>query len=386
MTTRPSDGVVAATRRFLAWLGDAALPLWATTGVDRKGGGFIERLTPDGQRIDDVRRARLVARQIFAFKAAGHLGWKGPVDMLVRHGLDVLLNRHLTPDNEVVPRFLPAEGRGEGAFDLYDQAFVLFGLAHGYAHTRDAKLEDTALAVLRRMREQWAQGEGGFVDCQTPKSPLKANPHMHLLEASLAWLRVSANATWRGLAAEVVELCRTRFVDPETGALHEFFDRDWKMLVTPPDDVVEPGHQAEWAWLLLQWQTVEPAAAMEGLAARLLAIAEERGVDSRQHRLVNELNADLSIRDDRLRLWPQTERIKALVAFRELQPGRDLDERLTEAILALIGYFNHPVAGSWWEHFDSDGSPISEPARASSLYHIMGAATELASLTGLRLG
>jgi mannose-6-phosphate isomerase len=34
-------------------------------------------------------------------------------------------------------------------------------------------------------------------------------------------------------------------------------------------------------------------------------------------------------------------------------------------------FFDHPVAGAWWEHLDVAGDPIIEPTRASSLYHIM---------------
>ena len=58
---------------------------------------------------------------------------------------------------------------------------------------------------------------------------------------------------------------------------------------------------------------------------------------------------------------------------------------LAAAVEALLGYFEHPIRGSWWEHFDQHGELVREPARASSLYHIMGAANELARLTGARL-
>jgi mannose-6-phosphate isomerase len=105
--------------------------------------------------------------------------------------------------------------------------------------------------------------------------------------------------------------------------------------------------------------------------------------------LINELDADLRPRDRRLRLWPQTERIKALILLREGERDEDrrneLAGRIAAAVEALLGYFQHPVAGAWWEHFDAAGQPIVEPARASSLYHIMGAANELARVTRVRL-
>ena len=385
-----SKDVLGATRRLFNWLNEDALPLWSTTGVDRCDGGFVEQLTPDGQLVVDVRRARLVARQIFTFKSAGDLGWNGPVDEIVRHGLRALVDRHLTTEDEVVPRYIPAENRGDGEFDLYDQAFVLFGLAHGFAHTADPALASRALAIITKMRAEWAHEGGGFAEHRPAQAPLKANPHMHLLEAALAWTAVSPNPAWRTLADEIVGLCQGRFIDPSSGSLHEFFDTDWTVLSGGPEDVVEPGHQAEWAWLLLKWQAFEPTERIEGAAVRLLKIAEDEGLDRNQNRLINELNADLTPRDRRLRLWPQTERIKALIAFiereNEERHREELEERLAQAIRALLGYFDHPIAGSWWEHFDEQANPIEEPARASSLYHIMGAANELARLTGDRLG
>jgi mannose-6-phosphate isomerase len=380
--------ISVVTRRFFDWLRSEALPLWSTTGVDSQG-GFIEQLTPDGQVIADVRRARLVARQIFAFRSAADHGWSGPVERVVQHGLRALLDRHLTLEGQIVPRYIPAEDRGEGAFDLYDQAFVLFGLANGFAQICDPRLEATALSVLAKMRANWAQPGGGFAEHRPAQAPLKANPHMHLLEAALAWMEASSYPAWHELAAEIVKLCLDRFIDPATGSLHEYFDTDWNIIASGQEAVVEPGHQAEWAWLLLRWQKIQSTDGLETAAARLMAIAEGEGLDRNQQRLINELNGDLSSRDRRLRLWPQTERIKALIAFQEAEADPeirvDLEERLVQAVGGMLRYFDHPIAGSWWEHFDEQGKAMWEPARASSLYHIMGAANGLARLTGLRL-
>jgi mannose/cellobiose epimerase-like protein (N-acyl-D-glucosamine 2-epimerase family) len=382
--TKHSDGVADATRRFFDWLGNDALPLWSDKGVDWEGGGFVEQLTPGGEIVADVRRARVVARQIFAYRSAAELGWRGPTDELVTHGLNALLQSHVSSGFAVIPRYYPAEARGEGDFDLYDHAFVLFGLAHAFGLKKDEQLEQTAVSILDRMRGVAAQAGGGFAEHMPPRAPLKANPHMHLLEAGLAWSEVSSRSLWADFSGELVELCLTRFIDPATGALHEYFDTDWSRL-NDSQDVVEPGHQAEWAWLLLRAARLHPGNEKAEAASRLMQIAEKGGLDRVQQRLINELNPDLSPRDCRLRLWPQTERIKALVAFQERAPTQAGEDRIAAAIDALLGYFDHPIAGSWWEHFDASGHAIHEPARASSLYHVMGAANELARFTGMRL-
>ena len=51
----------------------------------------------------------------------------------------------------------------------------------------------------------------------------------------------SPNSRWRS------------FIDAHNGALHEFFDADWNPAPGIEGRIVEPGHQFEWAWLLLRW-------------------------------------------------------------------------------------------------------------------------------------
>lgn len=379
----------SADTALLRFVAEDALPFWSTSGVDRERGGFVEQVRPDGTLVADVRRARLVARQIYVFRTAHDLGWSGPSLDLVAHGIEALIGRHLDADNNVIPRYRPASDSGEGDFDLYDQAFVLFGLAHGFAVTRDPILADRAERILSRMIKGWRHPLGGFAEHQPPQAPLKANPHMHLLEAALAWSEAGGGEAWKDLARDVVDLCLSRFIAPQTGALHEFFDAQWQLDHAHPDDVVEPGHQAEWAWLLMRWAAFSDDARIEPVARRLFAIAEKEGLNGEQARLINELHADLSPKWSWLRLWPQTERIKALVLFARVSGDpvekAELEQRIDAATSALLAYFDHPIRGSWWEHMDEAGRPVREPARASSLYHIMGAAAELARYRGLSL-
>ena len=89
---------------------------------------------------------------------------------------------------------------------------------------------DTALRCLEQLRERLGKQSGGFEESAPPSLPLKSNPHMHLLEAALAWIEVSEGAArtpWIALATEIVGLCLTYFVDANTGAVGEYFDYDW---------------------------------------------------------------------------------------------------------------------------------------------------------------
>lgn len=372
---------MTARAELIDWLLHTAFPFWSQVGIDRATGGFFERLTPEGAVIDDPRRARLVARQIYAFAAAERLGWDGPARENVRHGLDFLLSR-MMDGPAIAPLWRPEDEAPQIGFDLYDQAFVLFGLAAAAgAGERTEELAERARAVRERMIVDWKHPVAGFEEASPRTLPLKANPHMHMLEAALAWSSVSdRDGGWATLADEIVELCLSRFLDPQTGALREYFDGDWNALTGEGQDVVEPGHQSEWAWLLIRWGLTRGRQDALVAARRLIAVAEGSGI-SDQDLAVNELAPDLSVRDGRHRLWPQTERIKAAVAEGWL--AGDDEARAAAAVRAerathgLLRFFDHPVAGAWWEHLGPDGAPANEPTRASSLYHITCAAQEL---------
>jgi mannose/cellobiose epimerase-like protein (N-acyl-D-glucosamine 2-epimerase family) len=115
----------------------------------------------------------------------------------------------------------------ERAF-FYDQAFVLLALAESQRVLgaqpelvlEAFQLRDALYSHLKRPGQGFSSGSADAV-------PLLANPHMHLLEAALAWMPISEDPTWRSLADELVELALTRLLDRPTGAIRERFAADW---------------------------------------------------------------------------------------------------------------------------------------------------------------
>lgn len=365
----------------LDWLFVQAMPLWSDVGIDHAGGGFVERLDPEGKVLDEPRRTRLVARQIYAFATASRLGWKGPADEAVRHGLSFFHNLCVSKHGGVHASVMPDGTVLNGGFDLYDHAFALFGLAAAARMDQDAdQASQSAHALMDHIERGWRHPKAGFEEARPRSLPLKANPHMHMLEASLVWAEVEPGGRWDRLADEIVELCLSAFLNPDTGALHEFFDGDWRPYTTRPGDVVEPGHQFEWAWLLVRWARLRDRPDALTAARRLHELATLHGVDPVRDLAINELNGDLSVRDDRARLWPQTERIKSLLALATVAKDDATRGVLTHQAATAVGnlarYYTHPVQGAWWEHIDAASQPMPEPTRASSLYHIVCALAE----------
>jgi len=366
------------------WLFDEALPLWWRVGADHVRGGFHEVIGQDGVAVDRDRRARVQARQIYVYATAGALGWDGPWREAVEHGLTYFLTHYRRPDGLFRTRVKADGAVADDTAVLYDQAFALFALAMAYSVLPErGELIVEAQDLLGQIQASFTLPNGGFFE-SSPERPYQSNPHMHLFEAMLAWREVDADPdrrrVWDAQADAIAELCLTRFIDAKTGALREFFDAKWAPAPGLDGRIVEPGHQLEWAWLLIRWARLRDRPDALAAAERLFQIGVGPGLDLTRGVALQQLLDDFSVHDPVARLWPQTEWLKAALALAAAAPSDpELARQVARAAAALRLYLDTPVPGLWWDRLESSGRFIDEPAPASSLYHIACAIAELQS-------
>uniref|UniRef100_B0T7S1 Mannose-6-phosphate isomerase n=1 Tax=Caulobacter sp. (strain K31) TaxID=366602 RepID=B0T7S1_CAUSK len=377
----PSARASAGYARLRNWLVEAAVPLWSQAGVEASG-AFHETLDPRGPPIDGPRRARVQPRQLYALQTARKLG-ASLDDAILRQGLHAFTTRYVRSDG-LIRTLVAGDGRvlDETAV-LYDQAFALLALA-SLAPLLGQEGERSAMVLLRAIGVYFGR-PGGFETTLPASLPLASNPHMHLLEACLAWMAAGGDPAWAQTAGQIVTLTLDRFIDPVNGALREFFDGDWRPAAGEPGRIVEPGHQFEWAWLLLSWSRLaktDPLSVPARVAAlRLIANAEDFGVDPSRNVAMNSLLDDFSIHDAKARLWPQTERIKAW-ALASTQLDAPWWDTVADAVEGLELYLRTPVQGLWFDNMTADGDLVDGPAPASSFYHIVCAIEVLGRALG----
>jgi mannose-6-phosphate isomerase len=358
------------------WLLDHALPLWWKLGADHVRGGFHESLRVDGSATEDPRRARLHPRQIYAYSVAAQMSWNGPVDTIVRHGVSYFLQHYSRPD-WLFRTLVAADGRPiDDSAVLYDQSFALLGLAAAYDELDDLELRDRARELESELHRQLQHPLAGFEESALHTQPLLSNSHMHLLESALAWMDLDHQLRWQQLAGGIVELALSRFVDA-AGFVREFFARDWTPAAGEAGRIVEPGHQFEWAWLLLRWADRSGDRRCRDTGLRLIDLAETHGVDRKRGVAINSIRDDGLVLDAAARLWPQTERIKAACIAAEATQDSQRLVAATEAARALLKYLDTPVKGLWHDLMKADGSFADTLVPASSLYHIVVAIAEL---------
>lgn len=265
--------------------------------------------------------------------------------------------------------------------DLYEQAFALFSLARYYRISGEEGALDWALRTATFLDENKADANrGGFWDEQEGALPRCQNPHMHLLEAWLALYAATGDPDWLDRATAVVSLFEDYFFDRKSGALGEFFDRDWRPETGQAGQIVEPGHQYEWAWLLAQYG----AAAGRDMGAcckQLYDFATTHGIDS-DGLVFDAVLRDGALHDGRKRLWVQTEALKAATSRYEITGDLTAARRVDALLGLLFSRYLDETNGGYEEHLAQDGSGFKNFIPATSLYHVFLAFAEVLRVFG----
>lgn len=366
-----ADLLPEATRsRVRDWVFDRMLPVWDRHGWDDTHGGFREDLTLDtpSQEHAQVRRVRVQARQIYAFSHAHILGWSGAGRDRAAQGLDYLLTRAWQPGLGFAHR-LERTGRiVDGRADTYDHAFVLTAMAWAHRAGVAFDFDHWTGQVLETLDTRLATGFGGYRDSDAPESGLRANPHMHLLEACLALYEARREPHWLARAQAIVELFERYFFDPVHDCVIEHFTGTWQ-----PDperaNRIEPGHAYEWAVLLARFER-HSGRDLTSWVRRLIAGADRIGRDRRTGFAYNCVAPDGTPIDGGRRLWPQTEMLRA----RLVVPGVTGLDQADALIAALFDtYLGDAGPGLWIDEYDADGKAKSDAVPASIVYHLMTA-------------
>ena len=360
-------------KRVSHWLFEETLPLWSSAGVDRVHGGFHEALSFEGVALKKPKRMRTMARQVYAFAVAKSRGWDGPADELIAHGLAFMADRGRTSRGGWV-RTLNVDGSvADPAEDAYDHSCVLLALAeaHRIGHPGAEQLARETFAFLDAHLEDVRLT--GFLETPDGQEMRRSNPHMHLLEAFLAWHTVTGEREHLYRAARIIALFRSHFFDPESWTLGEFFDDDWKPAPNGKGDWTEPGHHFEWASLLVDFAGKSGQKDLVGFARKLYASATANGLNRATGLAYAAVSRQGLPLDVVSRSWPQAEAIKAAIAL-DRPDGPDLKPEIEARVGRLFRWHIDPAPqGLWIDQIDERGRAVATEVPASIFYHLVSA-------------
>lgn len=356
-----------------------AFPLWRGVGWDAARGGFIERLDLNGAPdLAAPRRVRVQARQIYCYAKAAHLGWYPEGAEIARKGLDYIIAKAKSPDGRpgYVHILAPDGSVLDPRRDTYDHAFILLALATVYQLDRDVKVRAEIDSLMHFIDNQLRSPDGGYVEGVPASVPRRQNPQMHLFEAFIAAFDATHDPSFQQRAGDIFGLFVSNLFDDRTGVLGEYFEQDWSRIEPVS---VEPGHQAEWVWLLKQFERITgcPTGKYRGpLLETALRYRDATGC------LVDEGDVQGNVVKATRRLWPQTEIIKAWLAQAESGVEGAADEARAALLRLDQHYLQHPVKGGWYDQFDANGHSLVATIPASSFYHILCAVAEADHVLG----
>ncbi|WP_296616563.1 AGE family epimerase/isomerase [Sphingomonas sp.] len=376
------------------WTNGAILAL-IDAARDHHQGGYVERFDWSGAPLDPgFKRIRVTGRQTYVFSHAAIGGVVG-ADEAASHGAMFLKCRCLRADGQFASRLATSGAMLDATADLYDIAFGLFALAWWHRLSGDAQAVDIAEASLAQLFDTMRSPSGhGFVARAGDFGRHEQNPHMHLFEAAIFLSAFTGSRKARMLAEELFDLARSCLYDPSTGTLAEFFDAEWRPDAHSGPIRVEPGHHYEWVWLLCRYGQLAGEPEAFAIADRLFAFAHAHGHDPATGLIRDAVDPVGNVLGSDLRIWPNTEYLKAQVAMRE-RFGEGLgydDAALTANLLRIFRHFLTPRGtgpaahlpdGLWIDYLEHPSlEPKCDHVPASTMYHIMFGFAEVLRHTG----
>ena len=372
-------------RSLRHWLLDTVCPYWSERVIDPRG-GFFESVDSDGRVVaSPVRHVLVQARLTYVFSHAYVMSGSPQMKAAADHGFAQLQRwseahasgwaRSRSTDNATV----------DATRDAYDHAFVIFASAWYFRASGNAAavtMGDQAYAFARTHLADTRHG-GFFEEHPTvDRLPRRQNPHMHLLEATLAMHAATGEAPWMDASRQLVRLFEQRLFDSRSGSLAEFFGRDWSTTEGAEGALREPGHQFEWVWLLGEYVRAGGEPQVIALSERLFDFGDRFGRDAGgplDGVVFDGVDPQGRVTADTKLLWPQTEYIKACVARAE-RGVAGMAEEADAHLGRLRKHFFRPDGANWCNQVSRDGKCLSDVTPARVLYHLFLAVAEVLRL------
>ena len=374
-----NTGLDAASLR--RWLLDEVCPFWSERIVD-PAGGYFEGLNADGRPVRDMLRTVLVqARLTYVFSHAFCLGRAPQMRAAADHGFKQLQQWSLSHGSGWAKSQSTDGTTGNSSRDTYDQAFVIFACAWHFRATGKPEAIAMAESAYEFLRTHVAdQLHGGFFE-EYPELgtlPRRQNPHMHLLEATLAMFASTAQQKWLHASSQLVALFKTRFFDQSSGSLGEFFNAEWSPCAGVIGELREPGHQFEWVWLLAEFARLSGDDDVVGLSDQMFDFGQKFGLDNNEPLYglaFDAVNSTGKVTADSKLFWPQTEYIKACVARWERGDTR-MDKEVDAHLSRLRTHYFRADGANWRNQLTRRGNCLTEATPSRVLYHLFLAFAE----------
>lgn len=355
-------------------------------------GGFFDCFDAHGRVVPNARRHLVsCARMVINHARAASVLQEPSLLEGVHHGLRFLRQAHRDGDGGYA--WILEGGRPlDPTRHCYGLAFVLLAYARaasaGVAGMRPW-IDEVWSVLSKRFREPQSGLFADEADAQWQLSGYRGqNANMHLCEALISVHEATGEGAWLERASHLAERVVRGLAMNDRGWIWEHFDERWQ-----PDWACnrfnrdsryrswgyQPGHQLEWAKLLLVLERHQPSPWRTARAQQLFEEAMRAGWDAEHGGVVYALDPDLRWHDTDKYGWVQAEALAAAgLLARATGEARYAGwfERLEAYITAHV---IDPATRTWHRTLQRDGQPRLDrrALEGKSDYHSLGALCDL---------
>ena len=373
--------------RFLREHTRAILDFYEPVARDPDG-GFFQNFRDDGAVYDAANRHLVSStRFVFNYAQAYRRGYGAHYRVWARHGLEYLESHHRLPATGHYG-WTHGAARDDRAM-AYGQAFVILA----YAHARMAEVIDGDKEIARvfSLLEECfyepthrAYADERSSDLKTLHPYRGQNANMHLCEALLAAHQATDERAYLDRAETLARRFAGEMAAAADGLIWEHYKTDWSLdweyNKDKPDDLFkpwgfQPGHQAEWAKLLLQLNDIAPDDWHVERARALFGKAMAEGWDAKHGGLVYGFAPDGAFADANKYFWVHAEAFAAAYRLHAATGDeRSLDwyKKIWRWSWRFLVDHDH---GAWYRVVRRDGGKIDDKKSPMGKvdYHTLGA-------------
>jgi mannobiose 2-epimerase len=362
--------------RIEAELRQDILPYWLEHARDRERGGFFGQLD-EGARVDkDALRGALLTSRILWTYSAAYRRYHDAKDLeMAKWAYDDLLAHFWDQQFGGLYWSVRADGvPSDTRKIIYVQAFGIYGLAEYHLASGDKAALDHAVELYQTMERRshdhvnlgyfeefsrdWKKSRGrGRESAMGSLGQKSQNVHLHILEAYTNLFRAWPDAGLKKSLVEIVDVLRTRVMDPATHHLRLFLEEDW----TPQGDEVSYGHDIEFSWLLVEAaEAIGDPALVETArkdAVQIAAVTLKEGVDN-DGGIMAEGDAS-GVKNTFKEWWPQAEGVVGFLnAFQISGEDKYLNAAFKTWDFIDQRLINHKN-GEWFVGVTREGRPVA---------------------------
>jgi N-acyl-D-glucosamine 2-epimerase len=254
-----------AKQEFVDELCHNILPFWINNVVDTDNGGFVGRISGNGDKHADAPKGAILnARILWTFSAAYRLFNKPEYLETATRAKEYLLTYFW--DNEQGGIFwqLAADGTPlDKKKQIYAQGFAIYGLSEYARATGDSDALEKAVELYQLIEKysfdqdlngyqeaftgEWSEIADMRLSDKDANEKKTMNTHLHILEPYTNLYRIWPTAELKRSLRNLIELFLDKILAP-SGHLQLFFDEQWHNK----QNIFSYGHDIEASWLLYE--------------------------------------------------------------------------------------------------------------------------------------